>query len=248
MEFHWLIINFLILTFIVSGVIIFFLHRTLISSTEGAVKRLNEEIAKANTKQIELSRKLKEADEELAKRQAEARDLANKMKSDAEAESKAEREKIVAKARAEGEEIIAKAQNTKDKLKQEIEKELDIRVIHYSMEILNTVLSQKAQSVLEDILLNEFLENLQHVDMSKINVEAKSADVITLRPIDDKTKNRVAQVIKDKLKRDIAINAVADPKIGGGVILKFGSLALDGSIQNLIRETGITLQQKISER
>ena len=34
-------------------------------------------------------------------------------------------------------------------------------------------------------------------------------------------------------------------KIGGGVILKFGSLALDGSVQNLIRESGIESKEKV---
>ena len=36
-----------------------------------------------------------------------------------------------------------------------------------------------------------------------------------------------------------------DPEIGGGVILKFGSLTLDGSIKNIIRETGLTMQAQM---
>ena len=247
MEFHWIVINFLVLTFIVSGVIIFVLHRTLIAGTESAVNRLNEEIAKANEKQSELSKRLKEADEELAKRRAEADALAAKMISQAEELSKAEREKIINKARQEGEEIIAKAQGSKDKIRQELEKENDIRVITFSMQIINGILSEKAKGSFDEVLTNEFLDNLKGVDMTRISPDIKTAEVVTLNPIDEKTKAKFLQTLKEKLSRDISINASTNPKIGGGVILKFGTLALDGSMQNLIREAGIELTKKTVE-
>src|SRR3989304_9235102 len=133
MEYKEMVVSFLVLMFFVCGVIIFVIHRALISSTDGAVKRLNDEIAKASAKQAELSNKIKKADEELAKRQAEARDLANKMRSDAEQASKEEREKIIAKARAESEQIIAKAQNAKETIRREIQKEMDAKAVNFSM-------------------------------------------------------------------------------------------------------------------
>ena len=245
MQFHWFIFNFFILTLIISGVIIFILHRTLINSTEGAVKRLNEEIAKANEKQVELSRRIKEADEELAKRRAEADALAQKMISQAEEASKAERDKIIQKARQEGEEIIAKAQGNKENLRQELEKEFEVRVIDHGMGILNNILSQKAKGALDEVLQNEFIENLKNIDMSRISPDINSVEVITLNPIDDKVKSKFNQIIKEKLKRDVSLSNTVNPKIGGGVILKFGSLALDGSIQNLIRENGVTIKEKV---
>lgn len=239
------ILKFLVLTAVVSGTIIFFLHRTLISTTEGAVNRLNQEIEKANAKQAELSAKIKQADDELAKRQAEAKKLAEKMKSDAEEQSKAEREKIIGKAREEGEEIIAKAHSATEKIKQEIEKEMEVKIVNYSTDILNDILSEKAKGSLNEVLIDEFLNGLQNVDMSKISPDVKSAELVSLTDVDESIKNRFSQVIKDKLNRDISISAKTDPELGGGVMLKFGSMALDGSLRNLIREKGVAIKEKI---
>jgi F0F1-type ATP synthase delta subunit len=243
-----LIIQFLVLTALVSGIIIFFLHRTLISSTEGAVKRLNDEIAKATTKQAELSRKIREADEELSRRQAEARQLADKMKSDAENESQQEREKIVKRAREEGEEIILKAQNAKEKMRIDLEKEMDSKGIDFGMRILNSVLSQKAIGALEQVLITEFMESLKSIDMSRISTEIKEVEVITLSPLGEDAKKQFSQVIKSKVNRDLNLIAKTDKNIGGGVVLKFGSMALDGSVRNLLRETATSLKKEVDAR
>ena len=55
-----MILQFLVLTAVVSGAIIFFLHRTLIASTDGAVKRLNAETETVRSKQKELNEKIKQ--------------------------------------------------------------------------------------------------------------------------------------------------------------------------------------------
>ncbi len=239
------IIKFLFLTFFVSGVIIFFLHRALISGVDSAVKRLDAEIAKTNKKQLDLNRKLREADEELEKRRTEAKALADKMRTDAEEGSKAEREKIISAARAEGEEIIEKAQMARARIRIELQKEMDLKIVDFGMQVLNEILSEKAKGALEQILIGEFLENLKNIDMSKISPSVNEAEVVTANHIEDSVKNQFQQVIKDKLNRDISINVKIDAEIGGGVILKFGSLALDGSIRNLIRESGISKRAEL---
>ena len=243
MDFPW--IQFVILTLVVAGGVIFFFRVFMFSSTEGALRRLDEEISRATRKQMELSEKIRLADEELERRKTEARQLADKMRTDAEEASKSEREKIIANARKEGEEIIAKAQTAKEKMRTDLEKEMDMKAITFGMGILNTVLSQKAKGTLDEVLIDEFVGKLQNVDMSRIGHDVKSADLITLTPVNEQMKNRISQVVKQKLNRDIALNASVDPNIGGGVILKFGSMALDGSIKNMIREVGLSQQRDV---
>jgi F0F1-type ATP synthase membrane subunit b/b' len=243
-----LILKFLFLTALVSGAIIFFLHRTLISSTEGAVKRLNDEIGKATAKQAELTRKLREADEELSRRQTEARQLAEKMRTDAENESKEEREKIIKKAREEGEEIIAKAQGAKEKMRTDLEKEMDGKGIDFGMQILNNVLSEKAKGNLDQVLIGEFLENLKTIDMSRISSDVKEVEVISLTQPTEDLKKQVVQIVKSKINRDISVAAKVDSNIGGGLILKFGSMALDGSVRNLMRDVVTSMKKDVEAR
>lgn len=247
MEFK-LIIYFVVLMFLVSGPIMFLLHRVLVVSTEGAVNRLNQQSTELSAKQAELSAKIKQAEEELVRRRQEAQDLVNKMRAEAEEASKSEREMIIKKAREEGEEIITKAQNATVKLRRELEREIDSKIVDYGMDILNNILSDKAKGALDEILINEYLASLKNIDMSRIGPEVTTIDVFTLAPLSENTKKELASIIKQKSGRDLALKSSIDPKIGGGMVLKFSSMALDGSIKNLIREAGVNLRKQIESR
>ncbi len=248
MDWKWFIINFVVLMVVFVGVTIAVIKRTLFSSTDSALKKLDAELAKANAKQAELTRKLKEADEELQRRQKEAVELADRMRNDAEEESKNEKEKIITKAREESEEIIAKAQNAKEKIRHDLEKEIDTRVIKLGTRILNEILSSNAKETFNNQLSEEFLQKLENVDMSRISPDIKEAELISLLPVKDDLKDKFASIIEKKLGRKISLATKVDETIGGGVILKFGSMALDGSLQSLIREAGVKLQEEVDVR
>ncbi len=242
------IVSFLVILGFWTFISIYLLKRFFFSESEKVTARLNEESTKLQQKQVELNQKLKEAEDDLNKKRAEARALADKMRSDAEQESKHEREKIIAQARIEGEEVIAKAQNAKDKLKNELEKEIDVKAINYAMKILGSILSENAKGIFNDTLIEEYIENLKSVDMSKISNDVQTVEVITLNDLGEKFKKQLAEVIKQKLKREISLNNKVDAQLGGGMIVKFGSMALDGSIKNLMREEIINLQKEVEAR
>jgi F0F1-type ATP synthase delta subunit len=238
-------IKIAVLMLFVTGIIIFFLHRFLISSTEGAVKRLNDEIEKAQKRQAELTQKLREADEELNKRRAEAKALADKTRQDTEQEAKAEREKIIAESRKEGEEIISKAQGAAEKLKAELVKEIDSRGVDFALQIMARVLSEKSKGSLNRQLVAEFLDNFKSVDMSRLSLDIQEAELVCTHEIDDKQKVEISQIMKQKLNRELPLKVILDEKLAGGIMVKFGSMAIDGSVRNLLREEGKILKAKI---
>ena len=242
-----LIIQFLVLTAVVSGVIIFVLKKILYDSTQGAVNRLNKETEDVRAKQAELNEKIKQANEELDKRRKEADALVAKMTENAQEKAKEEREKLGNKARQEGEEIIAKAQATKDAMRKAVEKELEIKLVDFSTEVLSVVLSQKAKAVFHEALIEEFMNELEKIDATVITQDVHEAEIITAAPIDKKNKERLSAVLKAKMKREINIKASEDPKLVSGALIKFGSLALDGSLRNFIKEAGTVIKEKVEK-
>ncbi len=243
-----LIITFIVLMILACAVITFILRWVMFSSTESSVLRLDEEIAKAGKKQLELNRKIKQADADLARRQAEVRAQTEKMRIEAEEGTKDQREELISKARLESEEIIAKAQKAKKELKMELEKEMDVKALVLGTEVLNELLSQHAKSSFQEVLVSEYLEKVDTVDMSRINTSINEVDLITVEPVDETTKNRVQTVLKHKLNRDVSIKNSTDPNIGGGVILKFDGMALDGSLKNSIRELAVKKKKEIESQ
>lgn len=242
-----LIIKFLVLTVVISGGLLFALRHLLISEVDGAKQRLDKEAEAARTRQAELSQKVKEADEELSRRRQELDTIEKKLKSDLEASANKEKEAILVKARQEGEEIIAKAQNSRDQIKREIEKLMELKIIDYSSKILSDILSSKSKQGLDKVLAEEFVEKLKNVDMSRIGSDILTAELVTAMPNEAKFQSEVSAVLEDKLKRKVAIQAKTDASIIGGAMIQFGSLLLDGSLKNALRISSVSLKQEIEK-
>src|ERR1035437_1067447 len=90
-----------------------------------------------------------------------------------------QKDEMISKARTEAEEIITKAQNAREQIRREVEKSMEIRIIDYAAGITTEILSDKVKDVLDKYLIAEFIEKLNKVDMSRISVDIKVADVIS---------------------------------------------------------------------
>ncbi|MBF0571692.1 MAG: F0F1 ATP synthase subunit delta [Candidatus Omnitrophica bacterium] len=243
-----LIIQFLILTAFISGVIIFALYMVLIKTVDGAKQRLDRDAEAARKREAELNQKIKEADAELQRRNKELDLMEKKMRQELEEQITKQKETMINKARAEAEEIIIKAQNAREQIRREVEKTMEIKMVDYASGIIVEILSVKVKEILDKHLIAEFIEKLNNVDMSRIGMDIKAADVISASPVPDSLLADIAKVFKVKLSRDIKLNPKIDPKIVGGIILMFESLQLDGSLQNALRESANTLKQQVEKQ
>lgn len=237
-----LIIQFLLLTAIISGALIFTLHRVFVSSVEGARQRLERDAEAARARETELNGKIRLADEELATRRKQLDQLEQKMKGELEAEANKHREELIAKSRADAEEIITKAQSAAQAIRRDIEKQMEMRIIDHSVNVLGNVLTRRAKASLEKDLVEEFIEQLKSVDMSKISLDIRHADVVTCTPLADADLRRIADVVKARTGRDISLGSKVDPGPLAGVIIQFGSLQLDGSLKTAIKDAAVALK------
>jgi F0F1-type ATP synthase delta subunit len=237
-----LIIQFLFLTAIISGAIIFTLHRVFISSVEGAKQRLERDAEAARAKETELNRKIRQADDELAARKKELDQIEQKMKLELEAEANKHRDELVNKARADAEEIIVKAQNAAEGIRRDIERQMELKIIDHTVSIFNTVLTKKAKTALEKDLVDEFIDQLKNVDMSKISMDIKKAEVVTSCPIADADLKRMADIVRSKTGRDVTLVSKVDGAHVCGVVIQFGSLLLDGGVKTAVKDAALALK------
>jgi len=243
-----LIIQFLILTVVISGAIIFALYMVLIRTVDGAKQRLDRDAEAARQREAELNQKIKEADAELQRRKKELDVIEKKMRQEIEEAANKQKEEMINKARLEAEEIIIKAQNSREAIRREVVKTMEIKIIDYASGIIGDILSVKVKESLDKSLVAEFIDKLSKVDMSRIGMDIKTADVISATPIAESLLADIAQVLKTKLSRDIKLNPQIDPKVMGGVVLMFESLQLDGSLQNALKESANALKQQVEKQ
>jgi F0F1-type ATP synthase delta subunit len=226
------------------GLMWYFIFR----SVEGAKERLGLDAEAARKREAELNQKIKEADAELQKRNKELDIMEKKMRQELEEQTTKQKEEMITKARTEAEEIITKAQNAREQIRREVEKVMEIKIIDYAAGITTEILTVKVKDVLDKYLIAEFIEKLSQIDMSRISVDIKVADVISASAVPEALLAEIAQVFKKKLSRDIKLNPKIDPKVVGGIILMFESLQLDGSLQNALRESANALKQQVEKQ
>ena len=243
-----LIIQFLILTVVISGGIIFALYMVLIKTVDGAKQRLDRDAEAARQREAELNQKIKEADAELQRRNKELDIMEKKMRQELEEQTTKQKEEMIGKARAEAEEIITKAQNAREQIRREVEKTMEIKIVDYAAGMTAEILSVKVKEALDKYLITEFIEKLNKVDMSRIGMDIKVADIISATAVPDALLADISKVFKDKLARDIKLNPKIDPEVVGGVVVMFESLQLDGSLQNALKESANALKQQVEKQ
>ena len=243
-----LIIQFLVLTAVISGAIIFALYMVLIRTVDGAKQRLDRDAEAARQREGELNQKIKEADAELQRRQKELDIMEKKMRSELEDQANKQKEELVGKARTEAEEIITKAQQARESIRREIEKNMEIKIVDYSVKILSDVFTIAAKDALDRQLFSEFVEKLKTVDLSRLGVDVKSSDVITANPLDQASLQTISAIFKEKLGRELKLNSKIDKTVLGGVLMQFDSLLLDGSLQSSFKEVSTALKQQIEKQ
>ncbi len=243
-----LIIQFLILTVVISGAVIFALYMILIKTVDGAKQRLDRDAEAARQREAELNQKIKEADAELLRRKKELDVIEKKMRQESEEAATKQREEIVQKARTEAEDIIVKAQNAREAIRREIEKAMELKIVDYATKVTSEVFSTQSKDALDRQLFKEFIEKLEQVDMSRLGPDIKVADVITANPLDQAALNDVAAIFKTKLGREIKLNPKIDKTVAGGVVLQFESLVLDGSLQKFFKDTAFVIKQDVEKQ
>ena len=243
-----LIIQFLILTAVISGAIIFALYLVLIKTVDGAKQRLDRDAEAARQREAELNQKIKEADAELQRRTKELDALEKKMRQELEDQANKHKEELINKARTEAEEIITKAQNAKEQIRREIEKNMELKIVEYASKIVLEVFSARVQGSLDKELTDEFIEKLKTVDMSRLGPQFKVADVVTANPVGEDVLSKIRTILKEKLSRDVTLNPKIDKNAIGGVSLQFDSLFLDGSLGNSFKESAMAMKQAIEKQ
>ncbi len=243
-----LILKAAFLLVIVSATVIVLIWYFIFSKVEGAKERLDHDAETARQREGELNQKIKQADAELQKRRAELDIMEKKMRQEIEEQTIKEKQEMIDRARKEAEDIITKAQNNREQIRRDIEKTMEIQIVDYASTIAAEVMSVKVKEALDKHLIAEFIEKLNKVDMSRISVDIKVADVISASPISEPLLAELSEVFRTKLSRDIQLNPKVDPKVVGGIVLMFESLQLDGSLQNSFREASIVLKQQVEKK
>jgi F0F1-type ATP synthase delta subunit len=113
-----------------------------------------------------------------------------------------------------------------------------VALVHHSFD-------ERMIPALHENMFRVFLEKGKGFDLSNIGPHVDTLTIKTALPLTPEQTAKINSLIASKLDRSLKIEQIHEPALIAGVLLQFGTLMLDGSLSNSIRETADKEKEKI---
>ena len=146
------------------------------------------------------------------------------------------KERMRNEAKAEADKIISEAQLGKEKIREELVREMDGKSVEFAGELFRLVISETVTDKMNIAFIDELIAALEEVDATSIHVDASETEFTTSHPMDPTQRERLEKLLNEKFGVDIKIEEKVDASLLAGIAIKLGSLEIDGSLLNRYKE------------
>jgi len=220
----------------VLAILIIVIKRLLMNDTMQAVKRIQAVEAEVRKKEESIRQEIKEHEKAFAKQKIEAEEILQKHKTQTEKELTRTREQMLTEAKQEADRVMEQARKGEQKLRQKIENEMEQKAVGYGGEIFKLVFGNRVDAELNKQFIEELLDALGDIDGGSITIDSSEGEVMTSQAMDADQKRRLEELLGSTFGTTIKLSERIDPGLLSGLILKLGSLEIDGSLRNRFQE------------
>lgn len=221
------------------------IKRLLLSDTLRAVARINQVEEEVRKKEEAIRREIEEHEKDFARRRAEAEEALQRQKEQSEKEVAKLRDQITADARKEGDRLIDQARRQEEKIKQQFLQDLENKVVDYAGQVFRLVVSERMNDELNRAFIDELLDALADMDAGGITADAQGASFATSHPLKPEQRARIESLLKEKFEATVRVEEVIKPELLAGLVLKMGSLEIDGSLASRFNEAAGEVKKNI---
>ena len=230
------LVTILVAQLAVFGVMIVVLRKLLLSDTMNAVKRLKAAEGDLAKKEDAMRQKMESQEQEFLKKQAAAQEEMDRHRQASEQDIGRLKDRMKAEAKAESDKILSEAQLAKEKIREQLERETSGKAVEYAGDLFKLVVSRNVNEKLNIAFVDELIGALSEVDETSIHIEANEAQFIASHKLDPAQKARLETLVAQKFGVSLKIEEKVDERLLAGLIIKLGSLEIDGSLLNRYKE------------
>lgn len=221
---------------VVLAILIVTIKKLLLNDTLQAVKRIQAVEAEVRKKEESIRRDIQEHEKGFAKQKIEAEEEVQRHKAQTERELSRLRDQMLSDAKKESDRIVEQAHKNEEKLRQKIAIEMEQKSVKSAAEIFKLVFSDRLGGELDRQFTDELLDALNEIDGETITVDANEGEIKTSHPMPNEQKRRLEEILSAKFHRPIRVSETTDAALLAGLVLKIGSLEIDGSLRNRFEE------------
>jgi F-type H+-transporting ATPase subunit b len=231
-----LVVPLIILQLITFAVLVYFLRKIMYSSSAEELLRLKKLEEEHRMRTEELASKLDEADKQFKSKMDIAEDEARRMKAQTKAEAEKLKDEMIDKARQESERIVNQALNSKSKIKEDLESQIREKCVKLSEDMLRKVLGSEHQRSLHDGLVDEMIAELEKIDAGKLAIQEEEGEIVSPYELSKDRVLKVESLLSRKTGKKISLSVKIEKQVIAGMIIKIGSLAIDGSLSGRLKD------------
>jgi F-type H+-transporting ATPase subunit b len=232
-----LIVLLILIQIIIFVVLILMFRRIMTKNVVQATTHLEEMSQEYTEKEKEISKRLQEAKQKAQETVLRAQSEAEKRKAQIIKDAEEERDSILKQARSQSEEVIQHADKSRQLLLAEIDERIAKAAILKACELIESSLSDEFKKEVHKRWVEDLVDSgFKGIGNLKIPENIKEAKVVSAFSLTDEQRKTISKKLKETLDRDVKLKEENDPKIVAGLIIKVGSLVLDGSLKNKIQE------------
>ncbi|MFC1807274.1 F0F1 ATP synthase subunit delta [Candidatus Omnitrophota bacterium] len=238
-----LVFSMIVFQALIFIILIFTFRKIMSQNMVSATKHLDILNEDFNKKEEETNKILAESKKKAGDIVSNARKEAEELKEGLLKDAQSEQDKLLNEARKKSEEIIEQADKSRNLLISEIEKRIEDEAVLKSCELTAGILPDRFKEDFHKESISELVKNgFQQSNRLHIPEDIKDVKIVSAIKLDDKIKASLSEAVNIFLGREVSIKEEVDGSIGAGIIINIGSLVLDGSLLNRIREESKTLR------
>lgn len=212
--------------------------RKVISKNVGTATKHLEVLDEDYTKkENEINRQLDGTKQKTEEMLTQAKKDADELKKEIIKGAEGEKEKIVIQARTQGDDIIKQADKSRQLLLSEIDERISKEAVNKAAELIQLAIPEQFKFEIHTQWVEELIsQGFGKISRLQIPKDIQEVKITTAFDLKDKQLKDLSEKLKSVLKRSVKIRENIDKSIVAGLIINIGSLILDGSLKNKIKE------------
>lgn len=216
--------------------IVFVLRKLLYSESAKETLRLKKLKEETSQKQKELQQKIDAAQDAYKEKMSEAEEQARAYHLKSKEEAKELQKQVLDKANEEAEQIVRSAFNAKEKMREEIAEDMRKRAPMLISRIFKEFLSPAVRDMAHKELVRDVMDKIKKAEKISFKSKVDKGEIISARPLSDKDKSEIEMLIRNNLGYEVLLQGKEDGELVAGVIIKLGTILIDGSLDNRLKQ------------
>jgi len=232
-----LLVLLITLQVIIFVALIILFRKIMTKNVVSATQHLEEMNQDYLQKEQEINRQLEEIRQKSEEMITAAQKEAEKLRLEIISQAEKDRDGMLQQARVRSEEVVQQADKSRQQLLAEVDEKISHEAITKACELIENTLPKEFKLLVHSHWVEDLISRgFSKLERLHIPEKIDEVRIVSAFALSDEQRKTIVKKLVESLGRQVKLKEEVDPKLVAGIVITIGSLVLDGSLDNKIRE------------